>query len=277
LITVAIDYSPGAHGFFLEYVLNRWVFRSPYIMEDPFQSSGSSHKITQDTVYQESKVVSARHHSVYSNSYPQEIEKVIFIKHCQSLDYVLLTNVFYRTHADAIKVLDYPTEKIQQFHISNMLVEPTDLKLRANWYNKLLEQDIFGTNLRISTDLPCFEFDYRAFFNFSEFLNELQKVATFLNYTFIYDINLWHLWVKFIDTNQGWTAYQHANNVLKHIYSNQSMYIEPDWKLHAWLNTCLSRAFKIYSGELFDNVYTTDTKDVYRIIQTHLLEFDQQC
>jgi hypothetical protein len=274
---IAIDFAPGAHGHFLEYVVNRWIYQVPYTMEDPFQSSGSSHRITQDLVYQQSKIAKTSHYTVHKLPYPDNTEKVIVIKHCSRLDYVLLTNVFYRTHPDAVRTEDFPTEKIQQLHIGNISAngkEPTEIELRDNWYNKLYERDIFGTHGFQKTKLPYFEFDYQTFFNFPEFVTELQRLSDFLNFTFVYNTDLWQIWKTFIDSNQGWLAYQHADELLTKIYSNQSSAIEPDWKLHAWINTCLSRTFRIYSGSLFDGVYPTNTQQVSNIITEHIKEFD---
>ena len=275
---IAIDFSPGAHGYFLEYVINRWIYQVPYTMDTPFQKSGSSHNITQDPVYQESKVVNARHYSVYKHQYPHNTEKIIFIKHCPKLDYVLLTNVFYRTHASALQS-DYPTEKIQQFHIDNMSSDgkdPTEIELRNNWYHKLHARDFFNTDNIQQTNLPYFEFDYQSFFNFSEFLIELQRLSNFLNILFTYSTDLWLLWKKFMDKNQGWISYNQANDILNKIYANQSATIEPDWKLHAWINTCLSKTFRIYSGVLFDDIYPTDTQQVFNIITEHIKTVDLQ-
>lgn len=275
---IAIDYSPGTHGYFLEYVVNRWVYQVPYTSDNPFQNSGSSHNITQDTVYQQSKVVNAGHYSAYNYRGSQRTEKIIFIKHCPRLDYVVLTNVFYRTHQSALHT-DYPTEKIQQIHIDNMSLDgktPTEIELRNNWYHKLYNRDFFKADNIQSTDIPYFEFDYQAFFNFPDFLIELQKLSNFLDFTFTYSTDLWALWKTFMDKNQGWIAYTHANDILNKIYSNQSAIIDPDWKLHAWINCCLSKTFKIYNGVLFDNEYPTNTQQISSLITDHINTFDLQ-
>ena len=79
-----------------------------------------------------------------------------------------------------------------------------------------------------------------------------------------------------MDKNQGWISYNQANDILNKIYANQSATIEPDWKLHAWINTCLSKTFRIYSGVLFDDIYPTDTQQVFNIITEHIKTVDLQ-
>lgn len=276
---IALDFFPGSHGYFLEYVINRWIYRVPFEMDDPFQSSGSSHRISQDKTYQNSKQVTAMHFSVFGKNYPINTNKVIRIKHCSKLDYVVLTNVFYRTHPVASNSIDYPTEQIQKFHYDNISVVGmvTDQKLRNDWYDKLFNGNIFGANSYTTPKLPYFDFDIQAFFNFSNFLSELQQVANFLDYTFSYDIKLWYVWEKFMALNQGWNAYKHADTILNSIYSNQAMDIDRDWKLHAWINTQMSKNFKIYDGVLFENLeYPTNTQEIYQITKIYLDNFDQR-
>ena len=57
MIKLALDFAPGLHGHFLEYVCNRYIFKVPYEKNTVFQSTGACHTINTDSEYQKNKVV----------------------------------------------------------------------------------------------------------------------------------------------------------------------------------------------------------------------------
>jgi hypothetical protein len=218
------------------------------------------------------------HYSSYGVPYPDNTQKVIFIKHDPKFDFVLLTNMFYRCHGDSVNESDFNAEIIQRLQTSMMLADgATDRALRNNWYTKLTERHFGPSETLPITNLPVFDFDYSSFFDLSQFLLELKQTANFLDNTFNFDQSLVDLWHDFINRNQGYHAQQHADNLLDSVYNNRSDNVEADWKIQAYINAVISKTFNLYDGPLFeDNTYPTDTKQIAKIIEHHIKTFDQR-
>ena len=273
---VALDFAPGLHGHFLEYVCNRYIFKTPYTKDTIFQSSGAVHTINTDAEYKKNKVVYGGHYSSFDYRFPRETTHILFIKHDPAYDIILLTNVFYRCHPDSINVDDFNVNETTKMHTSLMgnLTNPTELK--CNWYNKLMERHFEHASKVPLSDLPIFYFDYSSFFELDRFLLELKKIAKFLNYTFSYDESLAKLWFKFIDINQGYHLYQTANQIFTQIVSNTDNPIPDDWKIHAYLNYKFSTIFDLHDNPALFSLqnYSTSTKEVYQIIKSHIDNFD---
>ena len=58
---MAIDFAPGLHGHFLEYVINRYIFGVTCDVDSIFQSSGAVHAINVDSDYQKNKIANRGH------------------------------------------------------------------------------------------------------------------------------------------------------------------------------------------------------------------------
>ena len=282
---IAIDFAPGLHGNFLEFVINRYIFDVPYSVDSIFQNSGAAHKINQDTVYQQHKKTYWGHFSAYGDNYPDSVNKVIWIKHNPKLDFVLLTNIFYRCHPGAVLRNDISILDQKKFHVNLMensiwsQAETGSLKLlRMNWYTKFQERHFFETEKYPNTNLPVYEFDYSSFFSLPDFIIELQRVSEFLNITLKYDTSLDKLWQEFVLINQGFNNYKQAQQILSNTLSNALFPIDTnDWQLQAWLNHNLSKMFRIHDGKLFDTEqYVDNTQSLYALIQQHLKEFDSK-
>jgi hypothetical protein len=282
---IAIDFAPGLHGNFLEFVINRYIFDVPYSVDSIFQKSGAAHIINQDPVYQQHKKTYWGHFSAYGDSYPESVNKVIWIKHNPKLDFVLLTNIFYRCHPNAVSQNDTSIVDQKKFHTDLMgpsfwsQAETGSLKsLRMNWYTKFQERHFSETEKYPNTTIPVHEFDYSSFFSLPEFIIELQRVSEFLNITLKYDTSLGKLWQEFALINQGFNNYKQAQQILANTLSNVLSPIDvDDWQLQAWLNHNLSKMFRLYDGELFDNEqYVDNTQSLYALIQQHLIDFDSK-
>jgi hypothetical protein len=279
MIKVALDFAPGLHGHFLEYVCNRYIFKVPYSNNNVFQESGSAHPINVDSEYQKHKIVHRGHYSSFEHEYPVDTTDIIFVKHDPALDLILLTNIFHRCHSDSTKTDSFNTDDIKSLHIDLMFnSESTAMALRNNWYTKLMEHHFEHPNKKYSTNLPTFDFDYASFFSLDQFLLELKKVADFLNSTFVFDKTLCKLWQEFIERNRGYQLYLQGNQVFNQIAAGESFPIESDWQLHAYLNYKISTIFKLYDHpDLFEaEQYPTDTKQIYKLIIDHIENYDNK-
>ena len=274
---IALDFAPGLHGHFLEYVINHYVVRGVKL-DSIFLSSGAVDRINMYTEYQNSKAVHCGHYSSFEYPWDTGTEQVIFIRHDPGLDFVLLTNIYYRCHPDAAHQYDFDAEKIKQYHRDVMLSDATEeWQLKSNWFAKLSERDFDHTTCYPQTDLPVFEFDFACFFDFVKFIKELQQISEFVNLTFVYDSSLYDLWEEFLSRNQGYKLYTEANNIVAHACADRPCVIPNDWKLHAYLNYAMSKSFRLCDGVLHsDQPYPTDARELYKIITQHLAEFDNR-
>jgi len=274
---IALDFAPGLHGHFLEYVVNHYIFRGVKL-DNIFQSSGAADRIYVYKEYQNSKAVHCGHWTWLSKSLSSGTEKVIFIRHNPELDVVWLTNIYHRVYTIATVQFDFDAEKIKEYHRSQMLSDTAeDWQLKNNWFAKLNERHFDQATYYPQTDLPVFEFDFCCFFDFVKFVKELQRVSEFVNLTFVYDSSLYDLWEEFLSKNQGYKLYTEANSIIEHACANRAYDIPNDWKLHAYINYVISKSFRLCDGVLHSNQpYPTDAVELYQIITQHLEEFDNR-
>ena len=268
---IALDFAPGLHGHFLEYVANRYIYYVDEI-KDLFMSSGAVDRIKTFEDYQKTKTVSCGHYSSYDVRYSKDCTHHVFIRHNPDLDIVLLTNIYHRCFG--APVYDHDAQKIEDYH-RDLMSGQEDWELKNNWYAKLTERHFDATFVYKRRHLPTFDFDFACFFDFTKFVFELQRLSKFLDMTLRYDSTLYELWRKFMDCNQGYKLYAQANEILSSAYGNKPQVIPDNWKLHAYINFVLSKSFRIFDGQLHSNSkYPTDTCELYDIIQYHLTDYD---
>jgi hypothetical protein len=272
---VALDFAPGLHGHFLEFVLNKYIFDVPFNDDIVFQSSGAFHVINLNREYQLNKVVHRGHFSSYDANYPHNVSKIIFIEHTPKLNFVLLTNIFYRCHPSAVESVDFNIEEINMLHKSFMSdLGTTDIDFRNNWYTKIAEDHFPHVSKKPKTSLPVYNFNLENFYNINDFCTALTDTAHFLEYTFKFDNSLATLWKEFMVKNQGWQLYTLGNSLLESMLLGENKEIPNDWKLHSYLNFCLGKMFNLFDGVLFNDTYPTDTLQLKKIIHDHIENFD---
>jgi hypothetical protein len=275
---ILIDFAPGLHGHFLEFIVNRYIYGVKYSVDSIFQETGAAHVINVDTVYQQNRIVKSQHYSSLMNykRYSKSINKIIFIKHNPKFDFVLLTNIFYRCHQAAIKTSKIDSDLIVEFHKRTMYNNATsDQEFRNNWFTKLHERHFDETAKQAYSNVPMFEFDFGSFFDLNKFLLELQQTASYLEMTLKFDHSLVKIWNEFMERNQGYQSYSLGNNLLSSAYNNSNVEIPNDWKLHAYMNSVIANTFRLYDGELFESAtYPTTTQQIHKIIIDHVDSFD---
>lgn len=273
MITVFLDYGPGLHGHFLEYIVNRYIYRTTDEDIKVFQRSGAAHDIEKDRAYQDGRMVFSAHYSYFNQSYPGDIEQVIFIPRDPDYDFVLLTNIVNRCFYPAR--LDLTTEEINAYHLE-YLDAASDVEKRNDWYTKLLEQHLKHYDTQQDTNLPTFNFKFSSLFNLGGLIDELNRLANFLNQRFVFEQSFVELWYSFIAQNQGWFKYEQGIKLLNSILENHNQIVVDDWQIHAYLNYRLSKMFQIYDGQLFEGAYPRYTSDIRQIVNSHISNFDRR-
>lgn len=274
---VAIDFSPGSHGHFLDYVVNAYIFNLDIKDINIFQSSGACHVINIDEKYQSfDRMTRHGHFTSFDIPYPRDIERIVWIKHDKKLDFVLLTNIWYRCHPGSMHSTDFNVNEITELHRHFIVNNQTDLGLRQDWFAKL-NSGIIYTDIVPKSKLPIYEFNYASFFDLSDFLSEMRRLADWLGMTFVYDSRLANLWFEFIKRNQGWKAYSKTNQILSCVAADRSSLVDNDWQIHAFLNYKISKIFNLHDGVLFDReIYPLDSREIYAIIADHVKNFDSR-
>lgn len=268
---VALDFAPGLHGHFLEFIVNKFIYNVSFDGDTIFQQSGAAHKINVNKEYQNSKIVHQAHYSSFGHDYPADTKKIIFIDHDESnLDIVLLNNVYHRCHPDAVHVNDFDMHKITQLHRQYLFCD-SDLDSRNNWFAKLDERQFSHAFVQPNSNLPIFYFKYSSFFNLIDFYLELKKLTDFLGETLRFDISFYKFWNEFIKKNQGWHLYKLGNNLIESLLIGNDKKIPNDWKLHAYLNFKISKIFNVYDGILHtEKKYPNNTIELMSIISQHM-------
>jgi hypothetical protein len=272
---IIIDYGPGLHGNFLEYIINRYIFKIPVAVDQIFHPTGAAHFLKVDKNYQACAIVKANHYA--GSDVLKNVTQAIYIKHYSPYDFVLLTNIFNRCHPRNEQILNEDVIHQEQLKIMGIFENETQ-RLRNHWYVKLKEKHCSQFYTKQLGEIPSHDFDYQSFFTLDQFVEELKKTANFLSMTLHYDTTLSELWNLFIKKNTGWSRYQTARKIVCAILNQENITLPTDdWQLQAYINYNLSSMFDIYDGALFDyDSYPNNTLEIYHLIQQHLSEFDSK-
>lgn len=150
---------------------------------------------------------------------------------------------------------------------------------RRDYYSKFTDIE-FGVKLPGQwkfQDVPALEINMSLLYDFVSFLEVLKNIANFFQHTFCPDQELFYVWQKFIDLNQGWQSWVKCNDLIKAIMSNCDQEVSLVVEQQALLNALLSRTIGIFDGELFSAVcYPNNTKIIYDLVKHHLDTFDSR-
>jgi hypothetical protein len=273
----AIDFDPGMHGHFLEYICNKYIF-GVSVSDSPFFKSGSAHAINLDSDYQQNKHVTSGHYTYYNLS--ANVNKVVYVKHNSKFDLVLFSNIIHRCNGVASNFDDADPDQILKWHVDIIEHDTTEQAtvLKENVYAKLMERTHFQSeHVTHIYNSDVVNFDFGSFFNLTDFLLELQNLAHFFNQMLIVPKELVDDWKMFIDKNQGYQIYRRVNFLLEKILTNQEETIEDNFLIHAGINTYLSRIARLHDTELHSiNKYPTSTAQIYKILTNHFVEYDKK-
>lgn len=275
-----IDYDPGTHGHFLEYVCNTYIFNSS-ISESFFFRTGSFHGIEHNEHYKQNKVVNSEHLSYYNKSADES--KIIYIKHNPKFDLVLLKNIFHRCFSDnsiSARSHDLDPDYVMNWHLSQIVGSSKNHSpglIKQDLFAKLMERTHFQPEQVQHPSKSVFNFDYGSFFDLADFLQQLQKLSVWLDQVLVVSPELIKLWQNFIEKNQGFQTYQRVNYLIEKILLGQCEPVEDDFFVHAGINVGLARLARVYEPELHSlDSYPTDTQQIHNIVCKHFREYDEK-
>lgn len=264
-----LDFYSGSHGHFLEYVINTWLFKGPRV-PNIFNSLGASHRIRNDHLYMQHRLVEADHYSEFEKniSDPTKIVRITISE--DWANWVYQINVLARAG-------DIPLEKKIALTPESVRNIPKDF--RREWYSKFNFVDN-GYNCPTTwrwPNIPSFEFAMESLFDLADFYNELYRLSNFLEITFVPDRELSRIWNDFLEKNQGWQYYTKCKHLYQYALTGHNIEFSSDEISQALLNSMISKSIGVFDGSLFDNdLYPTTTDQLWQAIEYHLTNFDQK-
>lgn len=276
---IIIDFPPGAHGHFLSYVVNQYIFDIGVPIDNLFQTSGAAHFINTNKEFLSKRIVLHGHYSYFDYPYPSDTSQIIKIKYDPDFDFLLLINIYHRCHPTAVKATDVNIEDIKKLHVDSMFLNDHNTKtMRDNWYAKLMENHLNGYSVSRSTDLPVFDFNFQSFFTLENFIEELSLCADFCKMKLNFNENLVILHQKFLEINQGYHKWIHGKRIIDSVLTKQNLPISADdWQLQSYINYRISRIFKIHDGPLFDSdSYPGTTIEIHEVISNFIKNYDER-
>lgn len=266
---IYLDFFSGAHGHFLEYVINTWIFKGPR-MPNIFTKLGTCHLPGRNLNYIAQRAVAAEHYTEYNISQNIPIKLVRITINHDWTNWIYQINVMSRAG-------DMPLEKKLTSTPESVRNSPN--KFRNEWYAKF---NLSGFGYQQPghwrwPDVSSFEFCMESLFDLVEFYNELYRLSEFLEEKFVPDQELTDLLEEFLIKNQGWQCYKKSKHIVHHALVGNNIEFHSDEMSQALINTLLSRTIGVCDGKLFDHDdYPTNTAQLRECIDLHLKTFSHR-
>jgi hypothetical protein len=291
-----INFTGGSYGHFLEYVLNRYVFKIDYgktTEHSLFDMFGASH--VRDSVYLANRKIIATHLDFsdrYLCDYDLKNEDIV-VAITVSFDdrYELLYNEnlragsvdvdFYDLEINTINKLSHPDVKWKWENFINFLVN--QYGARRNYSRQLLRDVFFSSLLDPTMRLnnlinvkykkePNLKISMSSFHNFVDFYKNIKKLAEVLNPdTNIDMLELYTMWEIFDSKNIAKKSKQRCDEILEAIKLNKSLAFQCNIVEEAWINCNITEIYNINRElDCFNDTYPTNTLHIRNQIDKYL-------
>jgi hypothetical protein len=264
-----IDFRGATHGHFLEYVINSWIFGGPRVTQ-VFTELGTSHRPGQDNRYLHSRLIKCGHftESSIDRSCPKKIIQ-INVKTPVGR-WIHMINVMYRAGDIALP---------NSYKCIPEDIVSSPAKLRMNWFSKFRDEENSYPLDHVWNwpEVNGFDFPMENLYDLSAFYKTLHECAAYLEQKFTPDHELYTIWKKFMQLNQGIQIYNKSKQIAE-LALGQENYkfssVEPE---QALTNVLLSETVGIHDGPMFTNdVYPTNTIEIWKSVKDHLDNFDNR-
>lgn len=262
----AIDFFSGSHGNFLEYCINRYIYKTSSFADLLLTSQGTSHGLKQNKEYVLTRQAESNHYSEFD--LPAQADNIIRIVVTDFKGYCCYQlNVINRAG-------DISAEQKSNELPDAVLNSPCQLR---NYYYSKLNNLNDGYQLPGNWKYSGFDFEMSSMYCLESFLHSLKLTADYLNLTFVPDRELGELWQKFIAKNHGLQIWKKCQKQFEQIFSNANHSIDLDIQHQALLNCLISRSVGMHDGAMFNqDQYPQTTQQLYQHIQQHLDTFDSR-
>ena len=274
-----IDFFGGAHGNFLELMINLFVYQIEFDNNLLFNANGACHIKNQTTSYR--PIIKCGHFSFFNRPFNPD-DKVIEI-HCKDEDMLIaISNSLTRAGDQVIDITN-----LEKVTLSKLAKLPKAQGLLRDLINEHGEQENYPrsvirnyfyskfddpangidqfNNFKFAGSRHMFPFD--ALFDLEKFYLELNKCAFFLDRNFYPTERTVSIWKKFIELNQGYHSYVKCQKILYCILANEEMDISNlNIVEEAWLLYKISRMFRCYDHPLLNvDTFVSNTREISRI------------
>lgn len=256
-----IDYHQGTHGSFLGYVTNVWIAKTPPVPgHDIFsQETGAAHRFHKNHEYNVHTKITPAHLAWPELAAQVRNQEPIVRLSVSPIDrqllYIPIVNMWYRAGDLGFQ---------QRFDTMYQEREHDRQRIRPFFEHAIKEMltiqpfDDFQHN-------PSADFDFRSFFDWGDFCRALRSMANFLGMSFQPTPDLYELWYRFVQINQGWQSYNRCEQVLEHVFAGSELEFELDIFEEAWLNINLRDMFGSIPERLQQADYPRNTAELRRI------------
>ena len=253
-----IDFFAGAHGNFLELVVNHSIDQNPYDISKPqFTDTGACH------LKHHGEYVPITIASDWSNLKHQftDNDYVTRIMPTQSDMLILITNSFLRSgneHLD-INHLEVDTfskmsklPKLSEF-LKTLVQNHGESKSYArnilrHYFESMFAVPEHGIDTMINW-MPAknsHQFDFSSFFQLDRFIKSLQDIAKFTNMEFQLTPQLIDLYDQFLEKNQGWQSHLKCNKIVESLIRKIPVTLDLNIIEEAWISYRISEIFNLY-------------------------------
>lgn len=252
---VYIDYYPGTHGHFLEFLINRFLFKDPrYANFNPFEKNGRVHQKPNQHNYKVEKVKPSHFSAFDINGILTDFDCVIQINadyHKHS--YIWLYNILSRTPIStnySSTVEDFNTWLINT-HYSNYVNNKVS-EIRNMIYTNCLHpetyfQSVFKGFKHVEKNFFIFEFD--NFFNFDKLSSSIIGISKFLHLDDDIDlIGVRKIWQQFISKSGGHYSKIQVDNFFNSIVNNKNSQCHLNLIEQGYLNSLITKKYNIHAG-----------------------------
>jgi hypothetical protein len=276
-----IDFFGGAHGNYLELLINVFIYQNNYDITRPvFTETGACHLKNGDLSYQQ--IVKAGHYS-YSRMPFEKDDQVIKIVPDIDDMLIAITNSFLRA-GDQLFDLDHleigTIKKLENLskakNFLTMLIDNHGIQenyprhILRNYFYSMFDVYEYGLGMfnDFSPDIHShYNFPFRALFDTNRLFCELNNIAKFFEVNFYPTDKLMQTHEKFLQLNQGYHSEIKCTAVLADIWAGRSNNIDLNIIEEAWINWQIARSLRCYDLPVLSaDQYPANTLEISKSI-----------
>lgn len=287
---IAIDFVPGSHGNYLEFVLNKLLMGNKISQKTPFDNTGASHIKTEN--YLNNSVVRAKHFFLRKKNL-QIYKNVVSIRFGYD-DLLPLMSVSLQRAGNCNVISNLELDTYKKLSIRHYI------KLRKNLYASYSDL-LFDENFNPKNDCPryilreffkfafknvenngyiqelnrmkyneaqkVYNFEYLNFYDTDKFIKELLKLKKFFNLEYISSLGSIELLHNEFLSNQPQSVYKNqCNNIIDQVVNNMAAPIAPLTLLQeSYINANLENIYKV-EMPFQQEEYFKNTKEIIDFI-----------
>jgi hypothetical protein len=241
---IEIDYYPGSHGLFLDYLISRFLLNSPSAKTfNPLTSVGSSHNALQNHDYQLRKITIPHHKSAaefvdekYKHFYTTEnikkYSKPCLVRIDVDTEYLMFYNrwALVNDHNIDLAAIEIDTvnklKNIDESIALNFIKHKGDKQtysvhdLAEYFFWTMDTMPYYPFNRWADTEYESIHVKMDNFFQFDTLVKELRKISMFIDSKFYTD-GLEQLWQEFISKNKAYHSWCNVREIIKKIESGE--------------------------------------------------------